>query len=112
MLEQRRRRRFPLSLPITIFSGPGKRHIAAGMTENISSKGVRFRTDVRFRVGQQIAYIVALQDQGCGRAVDLRCVGTIVRTEALTGLPDAPYAVAAKLHKYGFAVPTSADALE
>lgn len=105
MLEQRRRTRFPLALPITIFSGPGKRHLAAGVTENISSKGVRFTTDVPLRVGQQIIYVVALHDHACGRPVDLRCVGTIVRTDELAGVSGARHAVAAKLHGYGFFSP-------
>ena len=102
-MEQRRTRRFKLQLPLEITRSGADRVAAAGFTKNISSSGVLFTSEREPDLGGPIEYVITLNQDG-GPAVNLRCIGKVLRSERLeSGRPDNPaYQVAATLERYEF----------
>lgn len=101
--ERRKAMRYPLILPIVVRLPNGDGSFCEGLTSDISSKGVRFMTDVSFEVGTSIRYTVALlSERGQQKPLDLCCVGKIVRAEELPGAPKRPYSVAVEVRKHDF----------
>ncbi len=95
--EQRRARRFTLQLPLAITPIDGDHGAFGGVTTNISSRGVLFTADHEADCGAPIEYIVTLNKVG-SQAVNLRCVGKVLRTESAAGA----YRIAATLERYEF----------
>jgi hypothetical protein len=101
-MEQRKTRRFTLQLPLSITRSGAERITVAGRTMNISSSGVLFTAEREPDLGGPIEYIITLNKEG-SHAVNLRCVGKVVRAERLRSTPDtASYQVAATLERYEF----------
>jgi len=102
-MEQRRTRRFKLQLPLSITRSGAERMVLAGRTKNISSTGVLFTTEKEPDVTGAIEYIITLNHDG-PQAVNLRCIGKIVRLEREDNRVEATpaYEVAATLERYEF----------
>jgi hypothetical protein len=98
-MEQRRTRRFKLQLPLSITRSGAERMALAGLTKNISSNGVLFTAEKEPDPGNPIEYIITLNKEGV-HAVNLRCMGKIVRSERVP--LDSAYQVAATLERYEF----------
>jgi PilZ domain-containing protein len=100
-LEQRKTRRFTLQLPLALTRAGSLRLADAGLTKNISSCGVLFTAERELDVGGPIEYIITLIDQS-SNAVNLRCVGKVVRQEKVDDSPNHPVTVAATMERYEF----------
>lgn len=102
-MEQRRTRRFKLRLPLSITRTGTERTSAAGFTRDISSNGVLFTTEKEPDLACPIEYVITLNRDG-QRAVNLRCIGKVIRAERLDANadPDPGYQVAATLERYEF----------
>lgn len=102
-MEQRRTRRFKLRLPLSITRTGSERTAAAGYTRDIDSNGVLFTTEREPDLACPIEYVITLNRDG-PRAVNLRCIGKVIRAERLDGAGSAPagYQVAATLERYEF----------
>jgi hypothetical protein len=102
-MEQRRTRRFKLQLPLAITRSGADRVTAAGYTKNISSSGVLFTAERQPDLGGPIEYVITLNQDGT-QCVNLRCIGTVLRSERTeSGRADNPaYQVAATLERYEF----------
>ncbi len=98
-MEQRRTRRFKLQLPLAITRSGSERVAVSGLTRNISSNGVLFTAEKEPDIGNPIEYIITLNREGVN-AVNLRCVGKVVRAERAQ--LDRTYQVAATLERYEF----------
>ena len=79
-MEQRRTRRFQLSLPLAVTRAGAERIALAGFTKNISSSGVLFTTVTQPDLGGAIEYNIKLNDNG-PQPVSLRCIGKVLRSE-------------------------------
>jgi hypothetical protein len=73
------------------------------VTKNISSNGVLFTAEREPDMGGPIEYVIQLNQDG-SQAVNLRCIGKVVRSQRLeSGREDMPaYQVAATLERYEF----------
>jgi PilZ domain-containing protein len=102
-MEQRRTRRFQLQLPLSITRAGAERVALAGLTKNISSSGVLFTSEREPDLGGPIEYVITLNREG-PHAVNLRCVGKVVRAERVNpGLIEHNgFQVAATLERYEF----------
>jgi hypothetical protein len=98
-MEQRRTRRFKLQLPLAITRSGSEPMAVAGLTRNISSNGVLFTAEREPDIGNPIEYIITLNREGL-HAVNLRCVGKVVRSERPS--LDSAIQVAATLERYEF----------
>jgi len=103
-MEQRRTRRFKLQLPLAITRSGAERVTVAGYTKNISSSGVLFTAERELDLGGPIEYVITLNHDG-PQAVNLRCMGKVVRSDRLGPLGDEAHSgfqVAATLERYEF----------
>ncbi len=97
-MEQRRTRRFQLTLPLSIVRNGADRTPLTGLTKNISSNGVLFISDREPLLGGPIEYIITLSREG--PPVSIRCMGIVLRAELS---PTArAYQIAATLERYEF----------
>ena len=106
-MEQRRTRRFSLQLPLSVTRAGAQRVTVSGVTRNISSSGVLFTSEGEPDLVGPIEYIIALNHEST-QAVNLRCVGKVVRAERLENgkvTPSPRYQVAATLERYEFVRP-------
>jgi hypothetical protein len=102
-MEQRRTRRFQLQLPLSVVRSGAARVELAGCTKNISSGGVLFAAEREPNFGGPIEYVITLTHNGA-QAVNLRCMGKIVRSGRVDPGWDgtSPYRIAATLERYEF----------
>jgi hypothetical protein len=103
-VEQRRSKRFELSLPLTIRKSGSNADVANCETRNLSSRGVLFASSVRLEVGQVLEYRIALPTPGGGNLV-LHCLGKVMRLEDCAeagGDPGRPFRMAATIERYEF----------
>lgn len=102
-MEQRRTRRFKLQLPLSVTRSGAERMALAGYTRNISSNGVLFTTEREPDMAGPIEYVITLNHDG-PQAVNLRCIGKVIRAERLDAPAEAipAYQVAATLERYEF----------
>lgn len=102
-MQQRRNRRFNLQLPLSITRSGAERVALLGLTKNISTRGVLFTAETEPGLGGIIEYVITLNQDG-PRAVNLHCIGTVVRAEpADSSLSDmAAFQIAATLERYEF----------
>jgi hypothetical protein len=100
-MEQRRTRRFSLHLPLAITRSGADRVAMAGQTRNISSSGVLFIAGRGPELGGPIEYIITLHTEG-PQAVNLRCIGKVLRVDPGAAKPVPDYQVAATLERYEF----------
>jgi hypothetical protein len=100
-MEQRRTRRFQMELPLSI-TRAGAEHVAVpGCTQNISSSGVLFTSGAAPDPGGPIEYVITLNQEG-QQAVNLRCVGKVLRSERTDEDGRRAFQVAATLERYEF----------
>jgi hypothetical protein len=103
-MEQRRTRRFGLQLPVSITRTGAERVAFSGQTKNISSTGVLFTTAIEPDLSSgTIEYVITLNHDG-PQAVNLRCIGKVVRFERDESIDDnlLGFRVAATLERYEF----------
>ncbi|HXS96915.1 MAG TPA: PilZ domain-containing protein [Candidatus Limnocylindrales bacterium] len=101
-MEQRRTKRFKLQLPLSIVRAGAERVISAGFTQDISSSGVLFTSEREPDLGGPIEYVITLNHDG-PQAVNLRCVGKVLRAERQNAGSEArAFQVAATLERYEF----------
>ncbi len=100
-MEQRRTRRFQLELPLSITRAAGAHVAVPGFTKNISSSGVLFTSGSAPDPGGPIEYVITLNHEG-PQAVNLRCVGKVLRSERTSGDGRRAFQVAATLERYEF----------
>jgi hypothetical protein len=95
VFEQRKSRRFDLTLPIELLRSGRQTLLEGGQTKNLSSCGVLFRSTERVDPGDIVEYTIALPTTSADIEVRLRCKGKVIRS--LAGLE-----VAATLERYEF----------
>jgi hypothetical protein len=103
-MEQRRTRRFQLELPLSVTRAGAARVAVPGRTMNISSTGVLFTTGTEPDLGGPIEYVITLSHEG-RQAVNIRCVGKVLRTERVHQSMDGErrsFQIAATLERYEF----------
>lgn len=101
-MEQRRTRRFSLNLPLSVTRAGTERVTLSGLTRNISSSGVLFTSEREPDLGGPIEYVITLHHES-PQAVNIRCVGKVVRAERVqSGQIRPAYQVAATLERYEF----------
>jgi len=103
-MEQRRTRRFQLSLPVAVTRAGAERVDLVGYTKNISSSGVLFTTEAQPDLGGAIEYTIRLNNDG-PQPVSLKCIGKVIRSErSHNRLEDEhlPYQIAVTLERYEF----------
>jgi len=101
-MEQRRTRRFKLRLPLSITRSGAERVTLGGFTKNISSTGVLFTSEREPDLGGPIEYVITLNQDG-SQAVNLRCIGKVVRAEPEAAPETVPaFEIAATLERYEF----------
>lgn len=75
---------------------------AVGTTRNISSGGLLFVGEKEIEIGGPVEYVVTLTS-GHGGAVNLRCMGKVLRQErAAEEESDSPVVLAVSLERYEF----------
>ena len=103
-MEQRRTRRFQLSLPVAVTRTGAERVALAGLTKNISSSGVLFTSEADPDLGGAIEYTINLNNEG-PQPVSLRCIGKVIRAERLHNghvEGNLAYQIAVTLERYEF----------
>lgn len=92
-----------MQLPLEITRSGTDRVTSPGLTKNISSNGVLFTAEREPDMGGPIEYVIQLNQDGA-QAVNLRCIGKVVRSQRLeSGREDIPaYQIAATLERYEF----------
>ncbi len=93
--EQRKNQRFELKLPFELIrNGINTRMV--GETQNVSSSGVLFTSEMSVTIGEPIEYLITFpKPVGARSEVRLRCVGTVLRQD-----PESKFA--ATLERYEF----------
>ena len=103
-VDQRKRKRYKMELPLSITWAGSEEVRLAGFTLDISSHGVLFACRRRPDVGGAIIYLIRLPVGGPG-AVEIRCAGRVLRADLMSSDRDRPrreYRVAATLERYWF----------
>src|SRR5262249_30285588 len=102
-MEQRRTRRFQLQLPLSITRSGAERVVLSGLTPNISSTGVLFKTATEPDLGGPIEYIITLNNDSA-QSICLRCIGKVVRAHRLAAEDEnhMAFQIAATLERYEF----------
>ncbi len=107
MIENRKKRRYELRLPVELVRAGRVQVHNQGETRNVSTGGVLFTSDARVNIGQPIEYLIRLPAAPNSEVrVRLRCLGTVLRLERS---PDNKYEngpgsirVAATMERYEF----------
>ncbi len=103
MSDQRKSKRFDLRLPIRLVREGNRRLDEVGETMNLSSGGVLFRSHAELEVGSPIEYLITLQPGGRENAIQIHCVGKVVRRHHAGGdEKEEGIAMAATLERYEF----------
>lgn len=92
-----------MELPVEIVRSGAVRISAVGTTKNISSGGLLFVAEREMEIGGPVEYVVTLTS-GNGGAVNLRCMGKVLRQErgAAEESDDSSVLVAVSLERYEF----------
>jgi hypothetical protein len=99
-VEQRKAKRFIIQLPLAVMRAGSQWAPGQGCTQNISSGGVLFTAEKEPDLGDPIEYVITLNGAG-HKAVNIRCVGKIVRYER-ENREAGHFQVAATLERYEF----------
>ena len=106
MSEQRKTKRFEIQLLVELVRTGSEPVSRAGETRNMSSGGVLFTSEAEMPVGDPIEYLVTLPSAASGASVRLRCMGKVIRSQAVRASEQAtgrrPFAIAATLERYEF----------
>jgi hypothetical protein len=79
VIEQRKARRFDLSLPFELVRSGSVKTSVAGHTKNLSSTGVLFASGAQVGIGDSIEYLITLPSSRHAEHVLIRCLGKVVR---------------------------------
>ena len=106
--DQRRSKRFELSLPFELVREGPREVNEVGETRNVSSAGVLFTSSLELEVGAPVEYYITLQSgANGGDSVRLHCVGKVVRrhrdSRHVNG--ESSIAMAATLERWEFVRP-------
>jgi hypothetical protein len=105
VIEHRIAKRFDLRLPLEVVRKSAQPISSVGETKNMSAGGVLFSATVEMEVGEPLEYIVTFPSHaGNGGAVNLRCLGKVVRLEGGAAGPNGKttFLVVATLERYEF----------
>ncbi len=80
--DQRRSRRFDLSLPFELLRKGAQELLESGETMNVSSVGVLFRSSAHLEPGDIVEYRITLPSSFDKINVRLKCKGRVVRRSA------------------------------
>jgi hypothetical protein len=95
-MEHRKENRYDLRLRIELVPRNLISARGFGETKNLSSGGVLFKFDARFRIGDPLEYVITLSTvRGTGQSVRLHCLGKVVRVAR-------DFEVAATIERYEF----------
>ncbi len=100
-MEQRRTRRFQLCLPVSIVRCGAESLTSPAVTTNISSSGVLLVSGIAPHIGTTVEFVITLNHDG-PHAVDMRCIGTVVRVETTTDSQQLKHRIAATIGRYEF----------
>jgi len=97
-----------MSLPMRVLAArSAEARNCAPSTRDVSYRGLYFLSETKFDVGHQIEFVLTLPEKvSTSGAVDIRCIGKVVRVEAGK---NGTMGVAAKIERYEF-LPASATA--
>ena len=95
VLEQRKSRRFDLTLPLELLRNGPRRVPVTGETMNLSSSGVLFRSGAQLEPGDIVEYLITFPTSSRNVELRLRCRGKVVRR-------DNPTDIAATLDRWEF----------
>jgi c-di-GMP-binding flagellar brake protein YcgR len=105
--DRREARRFSMSLPMRVLPREARSKELRANTRDVSYRGLYFLSETKFDVGHQIEFVLTLPEKiSTSGAVDIRCIGKVVRVEAGK---NGTMGVAAKIERYEF-LPASATA--
>jgi hypothetical protein len=105
--DRREARRFLMSLPMRVLPREARSKELRASTRDVSYRGLYFLSETKFDVGHQIEFVLTLPEKvSTSGAVDIRCIGKVVRVEAGK---NGTMGVAAKIERYEF-LPASATA--
>lgn len=108
-MEQRRARRFQLHLPVSIVRCGAESMTSPAVTTNISSSGVLLVSEIAPHIGTAFEFVITLNHDG-PQAVDMRCLGTVLRVERTTDSQLLTYRIAATIVRYEFLALQAASA--
>lgn len=78
--DNRKAQRYDLRLPLQLVEVCHVETNCQGETRNLSSKGVLFQSNAKFRVGEPVEYLIELlPPRASGVQTQLLCVGRVVR---------------------------------
>jgi len=81
--DRREARRFLMSLPMRVLPREARSKELRASTRDVSYRGLYFLSETKFDVGHQIEFVLTLPEKvSTSGAVDIRCVGKVVRVEA------------------------------
>jgi hypothetical protein len=105
--DRREARRFLMSLPMRVLPREARSKELRANTRDVSYRGLYFLSETKFDVGHQIEFVLTLPEKvSPSGAVDIRCIGKVVRVEAGK---NGTMGVAAQIERYEF-LPASATA--
>jgi len=82
VIENRKKRRYELRLPVELVRAGRQQICNRGETRNVSTGGVLFTSDAAVNIGQPIEYLISLPPAPNSEVrVRLRCQGTVLRLE-------------------------------
>lgn len=108
-MEQRGTPRFQLHLPVSIVRCGAESLTWPAVTTNISSSGVLLVSEIAPHIGTTIEFVITLNHDG-SRAVDMRCLGTVLRVERTTDPQQLTYSIAATIRRHEFPAVQAASA--
>src|SRR5205807_2447567 len=91
--------RFKIDLPLEITQASGKRVNRTAHLSDISSGGISFTSNREWDVGGRIEFVITLSQ---AKKVRIRCLGKILRVQAISATSEARYKVAASIDRYEF----------
>ena len=101
--DQRKAQRYELRLPVELVRCGHIERNRQGETKNLSSSGVLFQSNAKFRIGEAVEYLIRLPSMpGLEGETLLRCLGKVVRCSRKAE-------VAVTLDRYEFLRDESAD---
>jgi hypothetical protein len=98
--EQRKTRRFNMTLPLTVKLPAGEVDLQAAQTKDVSARGVFFYLDSEVSEGSPIEFILTLPPEvTLTESIRVRCTGKVVRVDQGKG---EQVGIAAAIDQYDF----------
>ena len=101
--EKRRAKRFPMRLPVAVKANGEKPDKQVVETRDVSSSGVYFEVPNPLEVGASLEFLLTLPEPITkGSAVQIRCIGKVVRVDKTHSGAKSHTGVAATIERYEF----------